>query len=226
MHIIILTGGYLNFKFAKEYLKTLSYDKVFAVDKGLEYADALGMIPDYIVGDFDTVDKMLLKSYEKQILEGEKHIYLDRYPAKKDVTDTELAISKAIEENADSITILAATGSRMDHVLANVNLLLQTGVAGIECYIVDETNRIRLLDTSQKKVCMIRKREQHGMYLSLIPLTETVEGLTITGVMYPLQKKTVCQGNSLTVSNQIVEEEAWISLDSGKLLIIESRDKR
>lgn len=223
-HIVILTGGYLNIRFAKEYMKTLSYDKVFAVDKGLEYAEILGIMPDYIIGDFDTVDKILLESYEKQIAEGKAHIHLDRHPAKKDATDTELAILKAIEEKADKITLLAASGGRIDHMLANLNLLLLTGKAGIECYLVDEANRVRLLDSSDHTSCIIQKKEQYGTYLSLIPITEFVEGLTITGVMYPLHKKKVYQGNSLTVSNQIVEKEASISLDKGKILIIESTD--
>ncbi|MCI8509035.1 MAG: thiamine diphosphokinase [Lachnospiraceae bacterium] len=223
-HIVILTGGYLNIRFAKEYMKTLSCDKVFAVDKGLEYAEALGIVPDYIIGDFDTVDKILLESYEKQIAQGKKCAYLDRYPAKKDATDTELAILKAIEEKAGKITLLAASGGRIDHMLANLNLLLLTGQAGIECYIVDETNRVRLLDSADNRPCIIQKKEQYGTYLSLIPITEFIEGLTITGVMYPLYKKKVYQGNSLTVSNRIVDKETRISLDKGKVLIIESMD--
>lgn len=223
-HIVILTGGYLNTRFAKAYVKTLSYDRVFAVDKGLEYAEALGIKPDYIVGDFDTVDKMLLKSYEEQIADGKLDTLLDKYPVKKDATDTELAILKAIEEKADKITILAATGSRLDHVLANLNLLLKVNQAGIECYIVDEANRVRLLEASRNSHCIIRKEEQYGKYVSLIPLEEVVEGLSITGVMYPLQKERIYQGNSLTVSNQIVDEQAEISLDKGRIFVIESKD--
>lgn len=223
-HIVILTGGYLNTRFAKAYIKTLSYDRVFAVDKGLEYAEALGIKPDYIVGDFDTVDKMLLKSYEEQIADGKLDTFLEKYPVKKDATDTELAILKAIEEKADKITILAATGSRLDHVLANLNLLLKVNQAGIECYIVDEANRVRLLEASRNSHCIIRKEEQYGKYVSLIPLEEVVEGLSITGVMYPLQKERVYQGNSLTVSNQIVDEQAEISLDKGRIFVIESKD--
>lgn len=223
-HIVILTGGYLNIRFAKEYMKTLSYDKVFAVDKGLEYAELLGIVPDYIIGDFDTVDKKLLESYEKQIAEGRTHTYIERYPAQKDATDTELAVLKAIEEKAGQITLLAASGGRIDHMLANLNLLLLTGQAGIACYLVDETNRVRLLDSSDGCSCIIQKEEQYGTYLSLIPITEFVEGLTITGVMYPLYKKKVYQGNSLTVSNRIVERETSISLDKGKILIVESMD--
>lgn len=223
-HIVIVTGGYLNLEFVQAYLKTLFYDRVFVVDKGLEYGKLLGLQPDYIVGDFDTVKAEILKSYEAEIANGNLPAYVERHPEKKDVADTELAILKAIEVGAECITIFGATGSRLDHVLANIGLLLQTAKVGIPCYIVDETNRLRLLDVQLETSCVIKREEQHGTYLSLIPLSEVVEGVTIQGVMYPLQEKTLHQGSSLTVSNQIIAEEAEIWIDKGKVLVIESRD--
>lgn len=221
-HVLIVTGGYLNIDFAKAYIETLSIDRVFAVDKGLEYVDRLGLNPDYIVGDFDTVDKDLLAAYEKRNAAGKMKAYVDRYPAKKDATDTELAVAEAIKEKAGKITILAATGNRLDHVLANLGLLFQAAEENIECQIVDENNRIRILQAG--KCCRIKKRHQYGTYLSLIPISPIIKGLTITGVMYPLNNRTVIQGSSLTVSNQIKEETAIITITEGNLLVIESKD--
>lgn len=224
-HILIITGGHLNIDFAKEYTKTLSYDKVFVVDKGLEYADALGVVPDYIVGDFDTVNEAVLEMYEQKIEKGEISAYIERHPAKKDATDTELAVLKAVEEAAKKITILAATGSRLDHVLMNLGLLLQTERAGIECFIVDETNRVQMLTSMGRKYCKIKKEEQYGYYLSVVPMTASVEKVTLEGVMYPLKDRTIYQGESLTVSNQILSDEAFISISQGTVLVIESKDK-
>lgn len=221
-HVLIVTGGYLNIDFAKAYSRTLSIDRVFAVDKGLEYVDSMGLVPDYIVGDFDTVDEKLLEAYEKEIAAGRIPAYLERFSAKKDAADTELAVMEAIKEQADRITILAATGNRVDHVLANLGLLLQTAEENIECHIVDETNRIRLLEAGT--CCKIEKKNQFGTYLSLIPISPVIKGLTITGVMWPLNNRTVMQGSSLTVSNRILEEAAIITFTEGKLLVIESRD--
>ncbi len=223
-HILIITGGYLNIEFAKEYCKTLSYDKVFVVDKGLEYADALKIQPDYIVGDFDTVNANLLEAYEQKIRQGELQSEIERHPVQKDATDTELALYKALEADADQITLLAATGSRMDHVLANIGLLLQPARKGVACYLVDETNRIRLLQSKKMAECTIKKEEQYGHYLSVIPLTGIVKGLTMEGVLYPLKKQEICQGSSLTVSNEIVDTEARIFIEEGELLVIESKD--
>ena len=221
-HVLIVTGGYLNIDFAKAYSRTLSIDRVFAVNEGLEYVDSMGLVPDYIVGDFDTVDEKLLEAYEKEIAAGRIPAYLERFPAKKDAADTELAVMEAIKEQADRITILAATGNRVDHVLANLGLLLQTAEENIECHIVDETNRIRLLEAGT--CCKIEKKNQFGTYLSLIPISPVIKGLTITGVMWPLNNRTVMQGSSLTVSNRILEEAAIITFTEGKLLVIESRD--
>lgn len=215
-HIVIVTGGYLNIEFAENYLKTLSYDKVFAVDKGLEYVHSLGIKPDFIVGDFDSVDRKLLERYDSFAIEKHSPI--------KDESDTELAVKKAMEEKADKITILAAIGSRLDHVLMNLGLLIKTNQTGIEAYIIDETNRIRLLSSEGKKCCFIKRTGQYGKYISLVPLTEKVLGLTMKGVKYPLDNFLLRQGNSLTVSNEIEEEVAEISLENGRILVIESRD--
>lgn len=224
MHVLILSGGTLNISFAKNYCRTLSFDKVFAVDKGLEYAAQLGLSPDLIIGDFDTVNVNLLSAYEKQIMDGSLDAVLEKYPVKKDATDTELALLDALKIGATEITMLAVTGSRLDHVLMNMNLLLQAEEAGISCYMVDETNRIQLLSDHARKETMLLKEKQHGRYLSIIPVTPLVEGLTITGVTYPLKNKQIKQGNTLTVSNCIVDEKAQIRLEKGSIWVIESKD--
>ena len=225
MHTLIVTGGTLDYTFAKEYCKTLSYDKVFAVDMGLEYVHNLAMIPDMIIGDFDTVDGSLLMEYEQQIAVGRLDTVLERYPAKKDATDTELALLKAIEMGTDEITLLAGTGSRLDHVLMNMNLLLQAEEAGIVCFMVDATNRIQLLSDHTRKNTVISKKKQHGRYLSIIPAAPIVTGLTIEGVAYPLNDGQICQGSSMTVSNYIVDDVAQISLNQGCVWVIESKDR-
>lgn len=223
-HILIITGGYLDLSFAAEFIKTLSYDKVFAVDKGLEYIHDLGLQPDYIVGDFDSVDEGIYHLYEAQTLMERCPFVLEKYPPMKDATDTELAVTKAIETGAERITVLGAFGSRKDHVLMNLGLLLKSSRADVEMFIVDENNRIRLLNSDVKKFCKIVKKEQYGTYLSVIPLSANVSGLTMQGVKYPLSNFSLIQGSSLTVSNEIIANEAKISLETGKIFIVESKD--
>lgn len=223
-HVLIVTGGHLNMEFAADYIKTLSVDKVFAVDKGLEYVDALGIVPDYLIGDFDTVDCKLLVQYEERIRRNEITTVLKRHPAKKDASDTELALEEAIINGAKEVTLLGGTGSRLDHVFANIGLLLQAQQRDVDMCLVDETNRIRLLSEDGCKEFELYRNCQHGNYVSLIPLTKQVEGVTIQGVMYPLFQTTLHAGSSFTVSNQIVEEKLYVQLEKGKLLFVESCD--
>lgn len=223
-HVLIITGGHLNMEFARNYLKTLSFDKVFAVDKGLEYVDALGLVPDYLIGDFDTVDSRLLKQYETKISRKEIKTVLERHPVQKDASDTELALELAIAHGANKVTLLGGTGNRLDHLLANIGLLLQAEKRCVEMCLVDATNRIRMLSDDGCREFKLEQRCQHGNYISLIPLTKQVIGVTMDGVSYPLTQATVYAGSSLTVSNQIVEESMVVKLEKGKVLLIESCD--
>lgn len=225
-HVLIVTGGYLNIDFAKAYVKTLSFDKVFAVDKGLEYVHALGILPNYIIGDFDTVDKMVLQSYAKKIHNQEINTIIERYPSHKDATDTELAVDKAIEMGADCITILAVTGTRMDHVLANIGLLIQANERKVKAYLVDETNRIQLISADSCSSMKIFKQEQYGTYLSLLPVTAQVKGVTLQGALYPLECATLYRGSSFSVSNEIQGDVLEIEIEQGAILVIESKDTR
>lgn len=212
-------------EFAYVYLKTLSYDKVFAVDQGLRYVQELCIWPDYIVGDFDTAGEKLLDDYKAVIDRGEGFSIVEKYSPVKDASDTELAFLKALEEGADSITVLGGTGSRMDHVLANIGLLLQAARKGVPAYLVDETNRIRLLVAQVEACCRIRRDAQLGTYLSLLPCFGIARGVSCKGVAYPFENLDLFPGRSLTISNEITEEEAVLSFESGQLLVIESRDR-
>jgi thiamine pyrophosphokinase len=118
------------------------------------------------------------------------------------------------------LTVLGATGTRLDHVLSNIDLLgigIENDV-GIE--IVDEHNRIRMINQSM----VISKKEQFGTFISLIPYTEKVKNLTLTGFKYNLTDFTMGGFGSLGISNEIVDDVAEIVFKEGILLVIESRD--
>lgn len=212
--ILVFTGGMLNLEWAKGWLLTKQFDYVIAADKGLVYADKLNCKVNYILGDYDSVDSDLLEKYRKINIE------LITFPCEKDYTDTHLAIETAIEKGAGEITILGATGSRMDHTISNIENMKMALQLGIPCYIVDEYNKIYI---SNKKV-VIKKEEQFGQYISLIPMTESVTGLTLSGFYYPLKNYNMKQGFSVGISNEIVEENGTIELDNGIIIIFETKD--
>lgn len=217
---LILTGGDLRTEFVKEYMKGKKFDIVIAVDGGLTVADKANVKPDYIVGDFDTVNSILLYKYEKM-----EEVKILRYKPEKDATDTGLAIQKAIEENSFSIHILGATGTRFDHTISNILLLQPASEAGIDAMIVNENNRIRLLGYKRKRITLTKK-DNNYKYVSLIPLSEKVTGITTKGMKYNISNYDfyIDKEISMGVSNEIEDEVAEITVVSGKLLLVESND--
>ena len=214
---LIVTGGKLDLAFAQSFLEKEAFDKVIAVDAGLEAAEALGLVPDYIVGDFDTVKSDIIDWYRQM-----PFIVWEQHKPEKNETDTELARSRALTLGCDRIVFLGATGGRMDHMLGNLHALYACMQKGVEAWIVDRQNRIYLLDEG-KTFC---RSSLWGKYISFLPYTEKVRGITLTGFKYPLYKKDICQGEEvgLCISNELAEESAGLTFEEGILICIESCD--
>lgn len=247
---LIITGGCIEDEFTLDYLKKENYDVTFAVDRGLGFFHRTGLTPDYIVGDFDSIEDGVLENYMKvssgdrkfecqgdsleTVITGYEENSSDvripkviRLNPMKDDTDTEHALHMALDMGYDSIHIFGATGTRLDHVLGNLQLLGYALRYQAECIIIDTHNRIRLID----KETVLEKDKQFGKYVSLIPYTPQVTGLTLEGFLYPLQNHTMSSfymENAAPISgisNEIVENVAKISLDSGILVLVEARDE-
>lgn len=214
---VIMTGGRRDSAFCEFYIKKIQPDLQIAVDSGMRYYYEKKKNPDWIVGDFDSVEPEVLQYFEQQ---KDKSIQWIRLIPEKDDTDTEAAISLAIREGCKEIHILGATGSRLDHVLGNIQLLGIGLSENIDIYMVDAHNRIRLIDRG----ITIKREEQFGDYVSLIPFTQQVTGLTLEGMKYSLENHTMVCYNSLGVSNEIVDEKAKIRFSEGVLMVLETRD--
>ncbi len=215
MNSLILTGGQMDLPFAKKYVASQTWDQVIAADSGLRFCVEAEMTPDVILGDFDSAIPDDLLYFERCNPER-----IRRFPREKDETDTELAVSCALASGAGRITVLGGTGCRIDHMLGNVQLLLRILEADAEGFLVDPHNRIRLI----REGLTLRREEQFGTYVSLVPFTPTVEGLTLTGFSYDVEDFTLQSGTSRGTSNEIRAEEATIAFREGILLVIESRD--
>ncbi len=209
----IVTGGTISEPFFVEYVDKHREQLLIVVDGALEVTHRLGMMPDFIVGDFDTVDNGLLEHYEKNIIL--------RHPPEKDQTDTELAIETALNAGCKEVVFFGATGSRLDHSLANIFLLQSLLEQGISAELRNENNRLYL----KNKSFTLNRKEAWGDFLSLLPLTETVEHVTLTGFKYPVDNLTFYRERTLGISNEITEEEATVTFDGGIFVVVESRDK-
>ncbi len=108
----------------------------------------------------------------------------------------------------------------MDHMIGNIHLLFPCLQKGIEAYILDSKNRIYLIDGERK----FYKENLWGKYISFLPLTEKVKGITLTGFKYPLFEKDIEIGSSLCISNELAEEVGTVTFADGVLIVVESHD--
>ena len=215
MKSIIISGGSLDHTFAAEYIRKYEPDLLIAAVRGMEFCYAHQICPDYIMGDFDSVDQMVEQYFRK-----ESKTQVIEFQPEKDDTDTEIALLKAMDLGCTEIVILGAFGGRMDHCIANIHLLKLALDRKVKAYLVDAQNSITLI---QEKT-ILKKSEQYGSYVSFLPFTESVAGVTLSGYKYPLNDYTMTKGTSLGVSNEILEEECFVDLKEGILLMIQSKD--
>lgn len=214
---VIISGGRLDDQFASEFIKKETPDILIAADKGLAFFEKTGIVPAKIVGDFDSQGESLLPKYESMGVE------IRKFNPVKDATDTEIAVRLAMELGAKKITILGASeGNRLDHLFGNVMTMMIPQQEGVDCFMVDPHNRLRVLT----KPVEIRKEEQYGTYISLIPLTTDVHGVTLSGFKYPLwdYRFNILTSGSLGISNELSEEVGRVDFRSGVLLMLECRD--
>ena len=218
---LIITGGTIDLEFAGQYLKDHSFDCVVSVDGGLKYTKELDVMPHAIVGDFDTIHKEILDEY-RQI----PSILWDVHKPEKDETDTDLAVRSALRAGFHTAHVLGATGGRLDHELSNIHLMRAAKDAGLFTEIYDAKNRIFLLTPDDEEYSVLLKDRIYGKYVSFLPLTETVLGITLDGFKYPLHNKdiSILEDPSLCVSNEIPGERAKITFRKGILICVESRD--
>jgi thiamine pyrophosphokinase len=212
--ILIISGGYVEDAFLQTVIHKEQYTMIIAADNGLMAADRINLTLDFIVGDFDSVDRSVLERYRAVSTP------IKTFPTEKDKTDTQIAIELAIMHNPSTIDIIGATGSRFDHVLANIHLLLLPMQLNIVANIMDRNNKIYLTN----KDFVIKKEDQFGDYISLLPFGDQVKGLTLKGFKYPLNGITLTSGNSLGISNEIVDTHGYVEVKEGTLIVIEAKD--
>ena len=214
----IISGGKIQRDFALSYLREKKFDQLIAVDNGLRFFYENDLTPTYIVGDFDTAAPELVEYYRTRT-----NIPIRTYNPVKDSTDSQIAIELALELGSSEIHILGGTGTRLDHVLGNIQSLMLAKKQGVPCILADEYNRIRLIDG----VTRLKKEDQYGKYVSLLPLTTEVTGVTLRGFKYELTDYTFTSTGSagLGVSNEITGENAEIHVGTGIFILIESGDR-
>lgn len=220
---LIISGGKTDIDFAKHYLSDNRFDTVVCADSGLDTAHELGLKVDFFMGDFDSVSSEVLSSYVDKKVKNSVDAQFVKYPEQKDATDTELVLDFVLENNPSLVIILGATGGRIDHLLANIGILLKALKENVETYIIDRYNKICMIDKSTD----LHKDDIWNKYISFYPYTEKVENLRLSGLKYELAGEDITIGSSRTVSNEFAEgsHRAKVSFDSGILIVIHSKDR-
>jgi len=215
---IIVSGGNIHKDFALDFLKKNKTENtcLIAADRGVEFFMGTDLEPDVAVGDFDS-----LSAEGAKYMEILKHTEIRRLKPEKDDSDTQSAANYAIEQGTERIMILGATGNRIDHLMANFGLLMLGKTKQVQIVLVDAYNYMSLIESGM----ILKKEEQFGKYVSFFPIEGEVTGLTLKGFKYPLNSYTLkVEDSGLTVSNEISDPEAEVTFETGKLLMIMSRD--
>ncbi|WP_210363779.1 thiamine diphosphokinase [Bacillus sp. REN3] len=186
------------------------------VDRGVYYLMESGILPERAFGDFDSVSEEELEMIERKVPQ------LNKFKPEKDETDMELALNWAIEQEPESITIFGATGGRLDHLMANVQLLVKPVIlqSGIQIELIDKYNTVYVKEPGSYKVA----RNEDLKYISFLPVTPSVSGMTLENFKYPLKDRHIPLGSTLCISNELIGDHGTFSFSEGILLVVRSRD--
>jgi thiamine pyrophosphokinase len=181
---------------------------IVAVDGGLRHVLNLSLKPDLLLGDLDSVDT---KSLEKL---KDTNTIIKKYPKEKDETDLELAIQHVTDMGYQKITLIGALGGRVDQLLANIYLLTNPKWRFVDIKLFDGVEEVSLI-RDFKEI-----KGLPGEIVSLIPVSEIVEGIRTEGLMYPLNDETLYRWSTRGISNVMNNHKANIWLKKGLLICV------
>jgi thiamine pyrophosphokinase len=209
MRAIIFANGDLNHAHQIHSIEWNEY-LIIAADGGARHCQALGLVPAFIIGDFDSLTLSEQAEFEKR---GSKII---RYPERKDHTDLELAILHAVSSGANEILVLGALGKRWDQTLANLLMPASTSFSKIAIRMLDGDQEINLIRAGQK----LDLNGNPGDTVSLIPLWGDALGIVTQGLEYPLDNETLKFGSTRGISNLLTQPTAFVEVGEGLLVCV------
>lgn len=186
------------------FLMKKGYDTIICADGGLHHANKLKIIPHYIIGDFDSVDKNLLESFR-----GKSKIIMIK---RQDDTDIEKCLKIAIKQKCTEAILLSVTGDRLDHSFCNLGIALKFNNE-INVRIISETS---LLSVYEKQVAFETKR---GEYISLYAFDKKTK-ITSQGLKYPLVETQLPFGVRESTSNVAISGLVNLTIKNGKIFVI------
>ena len=215
MQVLLFANGEIRPGVAVERAQeSAEFAHVLCADGGAVHARQLGLTPQTIIGDMDSLTESDLAEFAAA---GAR---IQRFPAEKDETDLELALRWCAENRAAEITILGALGGLIDQTLANICLLALPALEGISVRIVDGEQTLRLLQPGRRQLegCA-------GDTVSLLPLCQSVRGVVSEGLQYALDGETLEFGPARGISNVMTAAAATIEFAEGRLLLVHTKGR-
>jgi thiamine pyrophosphokinase len=188
----------------------LPEDLLIAADGGAEHCKVIGIQPDIVIGDMDSISSQLMEELQTN---GTK---FKIYPEDKDQTDLELALSYAHQKGVSEIVFFGILGGRLDLSLANLMLLARDDWQTSSIIVIDGPDTVFLLRAKDS----ISIDGLPGDIVSLIPLSQKVEGVSTQGLRWQLDEAVLLQGNTRSVSNELLTNSARVNIEKGKMLLI------
>ncbi|MEH7353067.1 thiamine diphosphokinase [Neobacillus drentensis] len=186
------------------------------VDRGVFHLLKRNIKPAIAFGDFDSVSQEELHFIESKVTE------LKRFKPEKDETDMELALNWALDQEPRTIRLFGATGGRLDHLFANVHLLLNPlkEKHSADVCLIDRNNIVFLKEPGSYKITRMKDKK----YVSFVPLTLNVRDITLEGFKFPLKNRHISLGSTLCISNELINDYGTFSFSEGILIVIRSHD--
>jgi len=210
MRVVVVASGDLD---ARDEAWLDDAGLVFAADGGGASLDRLGRRPDRLVGDLDSIDEELATRLEAS------GVPIDRHPADKEGSDTELAIGAALAAGATQVILLGALGGeRVDHALANLLILTDPGFRGRDVRLVHGTTTVRVVHGGEQLTLV----GSPGDVVTLLAIGVDATGVTTAGLRWALSAAVLRAGRSRGLSNEVIESPASVLLERGTLLVVES----
>ena len=188
-------------------------DLVIAADGGALHALAVGVVPDLVVGDMDSLGDGGSRWVE------DRGVLLERYPVKKDKMDGHLAVLAARDRGATDLDLVCATGGRTDALFALPHLLLAAGRAGLRATVVAGWGGMFVVEGGSRVV-----EGEPGESVSVFPVSGSARGVTLEGFVYPLVGAGIGAGDTLGFHNELAGGEARVTVENGSLLVIHERE--
>lgn len=208
MKVLILANGELHKTPVLQQIAK-DVDVVIAADGGARHCKLLCRTPDILIGDLDSIPRELLNEFKTQQVE------ILQYPVRKNATDLELAIDHAVQKGATHIFFAGMLGGRWDMSLSNIFLLAHHKYEKLRFSILDKDSVLHLLHPGKHSYTT-----KIGQRVSLIPLKEDCQNITLSGFEYPLDQYTIPFGSTRGLSNVTISTTVQIQHSKGLLLLL------